>query len=246
MRVCLMSDLHLEFDMNFKMQAEGDVLVLAGDIGVFARPNYLDKILEWKNNFSNIIYVPGNHEYYHGDIAKVDTELQHWANINGIIFLQDEYVVIDQTLFVGATLWTDFFIKNSEQYANTALNDFRLVTDSNRPFLGANSVLKHERSLELIKSCLKNIEVANKKVVITHHAPTFQSCHPRFAGSILNSAFASNLENFILRYQPDYWFHGHVHDPVNLIIGKTNVVCNPKGYPGEYTTNFNHNLILEI
>ena len=29
------------------------------------------------------------------------------------------------------------------------------------------------------------------------------------------------------------WTHGHMHDPLDYMIGDTRVVCNPRGYVGE-------------
>jgi hypothetical protein len=28
------------------------------------------------------------------------------------------------------------------------------------------------------------------------------------------------------------WTHGHTHDPFDYMVGKTRVVCNPRGYAG--------------
>jgi len=36
-----------------------------------------------------------------------------------------------------------------------------------------------------------------KTVVVTHHAPSSQSVHPRYANDLLTPAFASNLENLM-------------------------------------------------
>ena len=40
--------------------------------------------------------------------------------------------------------------------------------------------------------------------------------------------------------------HGHMHDPVNEILGKTRVVANPQGDPGWEGQNFNPELVIEI
>ena len=53
-----------------------------------------------------VIYVPGNHEFYHHDIALID-ELKTEASGN-IHVLNDDQVVIDGVRFMGSILWTDF------------------------------------------------------------------------------------------------------------------------------------------
>jgi hypothetical protein len=46
--------------------------------------------------------------------------------------------------------------------------------------------------------------------------------------SALTPAFASNMENLILEIQPRLWIHGH--DNYDYQIGKTRIICNPRGY----------------
>jgi hypothetical protein len=49
----------------------------------------------------------------------------------------------------------------------------------------------------------------------------------------MNGAFISNLGDFIMnRPCIKLWTHGHTHDPFDYKIGKTRVVCNPRGYFG--------------
>ena len=64
-------------------------------------------------------------------------------------------------------------------------------------------------------------------VVITHHSPTPRSIAPRFRGSVLNPAFASNLEPLIVRYQPALWIHGYMHNSVGVTVGATCMLANP-------------------
>jgi Icc-related predicted phosphoesterase len=61
-----------------------------------------------------------------------------------------------------------------------------------------------------------------------------KSIASRYANDALNPAFASRLEGMIERYQPALWIHGHTHDPCDYKLFRTRVVCNPRGYPGEY------------
>ncbi len=76
---------------------------------------------------------------------------------------------------------------------------------------------------------------AGPTVVITHHLPALKSIAPRYANDPLNPAFASRLEGVIVRYQPTLWIHGHTHDRCDYELFRTRVVCNPRGYPGEYS-----------
>ncbi len=51
--------------------------------------------------------------------------------------------------------------------------------------------------------------------------------HPRFAGTLLNAAFVSDLTPLIEK--ADLWIHGHVHDSFDYEIGDTRVIANPRG-----------------
>jgi len=67
-----------------------------------------------------------------------------------------------------------------------------------------------------------------------------------FRNNPVNPAYASNLDELILQYQPDIWIHGHMHRPADYFIGKTRVICNPRGYPEQFGNGFNRELVVEV
>jgi Icc-related predicted phosphoesterase len=73
-----------------------------------------------------------------------------------------------------------------------------------------------------------------KVVVVGHHAPTYQSIHPKYVKEReMNGGYASDLSEFILdRPQIRLWTHGHVHNFSDYMVGDTRVFCNPRGYVG--------------
>ena len=57
------------------------------------------------------------------------------------------------------------------------------------------------------------------------------------------------LEENILRWQPALWMHGHTYDSFDYRVGKTRVVCNPRGYSKDGVNEnplFNLNLVVEL
>ena len=66
--------------------------------------------------------------------------------------------------------------------------------------------------------------------MVTHHAPSIRSIADRYKSDPVSAAFASNMDDFILEHQPRLWIHGHTHESFDYEIGKTRVVCNPRGY----------------
>ena len=83
-------------------------------------------------------------------------------------------------------------------------------------------------------------------MVITHHSPTPRSIAPRFRGSVLNPAFASDLEPLITRYQPALWIHGHMHNSVDVALGATRVLANPGGYDAAENPRYDPVLCVEV
>jgi Icc-related predicted phosphoesterase len=63
------------------------------------------------------------------------------------------------------------------------------------------------------------------------------------------AAFASDLEELILRHRPVLWVHGHIHHATDYLIGATTVVCNPRGYQAESwseRSGWNEELVVEV
>jgi len=71
-----------------------------------------------------------------------------------------------------------------------------------------------------------------KVVMMTHHAPSFKSKHPRYEDSDrLNHAYYSALDMLIMNNpQIKVWVHGHTHESHDYQIGETRIICNPRGY----------------
>lgn len=70
-----------------------------------------------------------------------------------------------------------------------------------------------------------------KKIVVTHHVPTFINYPPEYFGDVLNEAFAVNLTDYIYEHGPDYWIYGHHHKNIpDFKIGNTQLVTNQMGY----------------
>ena len=71
-------------------------------------------------------------------------------------------------------------------------------------------------------------------VIFTHFAPSPYSIAKQYEGDLLNAAFTSNLNDFILANpQIRLWCHGHTHVPFDYILGETRIVCEPFGYYNE-------------
>jgi len=111
------------------------------------------------------------------------------------------------------------------------MNDYHLIRNSHnyRRLTPGETVAWHKQSVKKLKDFLE-VGDPNKSIVITHACPSIKSIPERFRGHVLSPAFASNMEGFIHKYQPRLWIHGHTHDSFDHKIGKTRIICNPRGY----------------
>ena len=148
-------------------------------------------------------------------------------------------LILDGVRFLGATLWTDFASGRQMRRCQRMMSDFDVIFDGHSGSITPEVILKeHQDTMDWLATQIMRHPHKGPTVVITHHAPSYQSQHPRFAGSPISGGFCSNQEHRIQRWNaaglaPDLWIHGHVHDPMDYRIGQTRILCNPWGYPDE-------------
>ena len=248
MKIHLLSDIHIEFE-DFSYQAtDSDVVVLAGDIHV------KEKGVKWAIETIKdrpVIYVPGNHEFYGKAYPKHLSSLKDVCEGTNIHLLENERLTIDGVNFLGCTLWTDFEIYGDPRLAGARCQE--IMTDYKKIRLSPKySKLRsidvssiHRQSLQWLENELGTL-AGNKNVVVTHHGPSEKSVPEEYIGDIVTSAYVSNLESTILKYAPDLWLHGHLHNSSSYTIGDCQVICNPKGYPDEPNSDFNPTLVIDI
>jgi predicted phosphodiesterase len=283
MKIKLVSDLHLEFsDIMIPNDADYDLLILSGDIMVaqdlhdhqdenvrtaamlemlgsrqLKAQRFRDFLKRCSFQFPHVIYVAGNHEFYHGKFfASVDHLREECAKYPNIYFLENDVKVIDDIVFMGATLWTD--CNKHDPFTLHALadmmNDFRIIRNDQsgyRSLKPADIADRHRKTLQYFKTVMDGYPQEQKFVVVGHHTPSHMSCHPQYAHDyIMNGGYHSDLSEFILDHpQIKLWTHGHTHHPFDYVLGSTRVVCNPRGYEGDgYTedTGWNPNIVLEV
>ena len=227
MKIRLLSDLHLEFYDNASIYAtQGEqVLVLAGDIhaGITKTARALEKFHAQQKN---IVYLPGNHEYYGTSIAEFDHAIGHVTRDLGIHYLNPGMVRIGSVTFIGATLWTNF--RNNPQAVMAAkygINDFKYIAD-----------FTVDRCSRLYDDHAAYIQAAyaattGLKVICTHFLPAAECTAAEYAGTnLINNYFANDLGNYISTLSDTVWLFGHTHTPTDITIGTTRLLANPYGY----------------
>lgn len=248
MKLHILSDLHLEFSTFQPFKTDADVVILAGDIAkksngiIWAREAFPDK---------EIIYVPGNHEFYGAQRTDTLTLMRIAADQCNVHLLDNDEVIINGVRFLGSTLWTDFSLFGSDKKESSMihgkhdLQDFRLIHEGVMLLTPARSIVLHEQSLAWLTAKL-DTPFNGKTVVVTHHLPSEKSVVERFKQEWLSACFASELD--YLFGKMDLWVHGHTHDNLDYEANGTRVICNPRGYVtyrGQENFNFNPALVVE-
>ncbi|MHB8919414.1 MAG: metallophosphoesterase [Halothiobacillus sp.] len=253
MKLLLISDIHLTriFDPLGAIPYSGleslgreDVLCLAGDVD--DGPSGMNEHLKHLREFTDavIVAVMGNHDFYgrmlsHGTPDEARAGLPERVHI-----LENQSLTVGDVRILGCTLWTDADRGWVTGNANS-MPDFSEIysTDPSEVFihidemLAVNQISKEWLAAELAKP------FEGKTVVMTHHAPSFKSQHPKHEGSPISGFFCCDVEYLIEAYRPLLWLHGHLHDPVDYVIGQTRIVSNPRGDFGERDPNYAPKLI---
>lgn len=253
MKLNILSDLHLSRGALPIPRNDADAVILAGDL---ARPK---EAAAWASGFAKpVLYVPGNHEFYGGSIMGAVGELKQLCARTSVRVLDNDEVILGGVRFLGTTLWTDFMLFGdgekrvaAMQEALRFMRDFSRIRVGDAPqalFTPADSAALFNAHAGWLERKLAEA-YAGPTVVITHHAPSRKSIHPRFADSLLNACFVSDAERLVEASRARLWIHGHTHDSFDYLVHGTRVLCNPRGYAKDGINEnplFDANLMIEI
>lgn len=237
MRIRILSDVHLEVRPFVPPRVEADVVILAGDIANGAAG------IAWARHMfdSPVLYVPGNHEYYEGEVDAVQDALRNAvaAQTDGQVRLLDaDAWTFEGVRFLGCTLWSDYsLLPPQERPASMArmqryVPDYRVIAKGDRKFQPEDSVEWCARHRTWLAGQLAE-ERAEPTVVVTHFVPHRASIAPQFANDIANPIFIVPMDELMGRAAA--WIHGHTHTAFDYMANGTRIVCNPRGYPPEDT-----------
>jgi len=251
MRIQYCSDLHLEFEHNNKYIVEkpltvcGDILILAGDIVPILDEYFTNFFFDFiSENYKKVFWVPGNHEFYHTDIAAFSKSFK--INLkNNITIVNNIEFIYEGVQFIFGTLWSNISSKN-EKHIEEGVSDFECISNNNKKLRSTDFNKLHNDSLSFIKQSLINKQT--KTVVVTHHLPSSLCNSPAHNNSPINEAFCVDLTDLIEGCNANFWIYGHSHfNQKPLYIGNTIMLTNQLGYVhcNEHN-NFKHNAYFSI
>src|SRR5215831_1172404 len=199
MRIAAAADLHFT-PQNYDrirepmshVREEADVLVLAGDLTNFGKPEEMQSLLNALVRLRvPIVAVLGNHDYESGQ----QEELMKMMTDEGIKVLDGSSYEKDGVGFAG----TKGFIGGFGRGVLTSFGEKEV-----KAFVQASvdETLRLERAVSMLRT--------PKTVVVTHYAPIVQTVHgePQEIWPYLGS---SRLAEVIDRHQVTLALHGHAH-----------------------------------
>jgi Icc-related predicted phosphoesterase len=230
----------------------------------FLADRYRRFINEELVKYRHVIYIAGNHEHYNNSYDDTFARLRRELPAN-THFLEAESITIDDVHFFAGTFWTDMNKRDplTMNVVKNGMADFSVIkhgdsikvdtmygdayyTNKFTPSFAAGIFSDTIDKLKVFLDEHKD----DKVVVVSHHAPSPLSVNEKYKDDFhMNFGYHSNLTEFIMDHpQIKTWVHGHMHDPVDYMIGETHILSNPRGYKGyeEQAEVFNPGFSFEV
>jgi len=249
MKVQIASDIHIEKiyprspEITDYIIPCADTLILAGDIGSIYHYEILKTFfLSCKQHFQNVIFVPGNNEYYLRDgfemktFEELNEDLRRLSKETGVILLINEYIEDEDYIIFGTTWWS---------HIPDVLN-MRINIEKDRQINSDDFNHLHYIARKCLNKIIQN-KGSKKLIVISHYCPTrlgTMNLHHKESDFIdLVPYYFSSSEKY-LRGAVDTWIYGHTHVFRDFLFdgGSTRIISNADPRKKFFIKNF----VIEI
>ena len=234
MKFQIFSDCHLEFLSLPEAEAwieglpiKAPHLLIAGD---FAGEHVYRLLSIAAERWKTVTFVEGNHDRWGTSAERVAARRgKIHSKLPNVKWLREEIRVIEGQRILGTSLWWSPSIAGptNEWAIRRRLQDYKQIPNY------ADFV---QKASDKARRFLRE-EMREGDVVLTHHAPSWQSQpdERRLCSSPLDYAYYNDLDDLIHERKPALLVHGHTHDVVDYTIGESRVVSFPIDYPDGYT-----------
>jgi predicted phosphohydrolase len=217
LKIRLLSDLHLEFGPFTYADMGEDVVVLAGDIHTGIRA------VDWAQEIAldfpekDVIFVPGNHEYYHERMDVLDVEMNDTIDTPNLHLLQNSVCEVKGYTFLGGTMWSGFNDGDplSMLQCRNGMNDFQLIYH----FTPEKAYELSSKFRAFYTQEMPNYD-SKRTVVVTHHLPTMKSVNPRYLQTdYVASLMVGSSMTWSRRFGKHNLFYGYM--VIHMILATT-------------------------
>jgi predicted phosphohydrolase len=247
MLIDMASDIHLSYFTDLGKDfyvANAPVLALLGDVCQANQIKRMHPVFRRiSETWDKVFYVLGNHEFYESHLDSTVNQVKDaLSRYKNIVVMDNESAIIEDVTFIGTTLWSDMDRNNpiTKIECQRSISDYFYIFPALNEFSFRSKAIVPDETVRLfnlntdyLTDELKN-STSEKIVILSHHAPSYQSIVERYRTSPCNGAFASNAEYIMIdNPQVKLWLHGHCHSEIAYNVRQCQVFCHPKGYYGE-------------
>jgi 3',5'-cyclic AMP phosphodiesterase CpdA len=232
------SDLHLEFAQNKKLLSKKPIipvqetLIIAGDLMPLSTMDQHQDFLNFlSDHFKMTYWLPGNHEFYGSDLATMSKSFEKSVRTNVLLLNNKAKLIPDPAgpiELIFSTLWSHIPAYLTETVVKR-VQDFSQIQWNGSPMTPQVYNQLHQDAFVFLQNALESKTA--RKLVISHHVPSFLNYPKKHQNDPINACFASNLDDFIQKTAPNAWIFGHHHSNIPpFLIGKTTLYTNQFGY----------------
>ena len=240
----LISDLHVETwpePFDWTGMPTSMIAVVAGDISR-DRDTVLKTLEHLGKCYQAVIYIDGNdeHRWNLGNLGENYQGLaDEIAQIENVVFLQDNVVVIDGVGFVGTNGWWTYDFDNNESY-DASRQWFTDRYKIDLPTAGAIEAMALQDFRYLTKSIkrLQTHQDIKEIVVVTHTPPSIELLQHDVDLEGTHRLNCSGNSHMMKTFVEDTegkigtWCFGHYHNDVDRVLHGVRFVNNCRGRGG--------------
>jgi predicted phosphodiesterase len=249
-------EFHIENLVNNILPEEPqDVLLIAGDIGHSNKQNaYMLKLLG--KIYKKVIVTFGNHDYYlvsktqqnkyfRNSFNRVQEMKAKIDDIENVYVSDGEIIEHDGVKYSGTDMWYDGKLSNFEpNLTEDQIKEKWLYFMNDANYIYNMKSYKFILDEEIAK-LEKNIE--NVDVFLSHVGPVLPKNIPaKYDDTNTRFFFFDGMKYLTAKAAPKIWVFGHTHEQYDFRIEKTDIICNPLGYPSENVTGHKKIRNIEI
>lgn len=246
MYIYVYSDLHIEHQQEYDINTLIDttnikpksILILGGDVCTLYYETKLNDFLELVcKYFVQVIYVPGNGEYYKPNsyrtisFSKLNQQIDNLSNkFENLHILNTSSIIINDYLISGCVLWSHITFE---------LPNFFKISGFTKELYNR----KNKNDINFIKREIEYAKNNNLKHIIVTHYPPSKDCFKMFkTNDRYMKMYYNNLDHLFVNNIT--WIYGHTHYNIDKQVKNTRLVSNQYGKHKNKDPNFSNNFYI--